>query len=126
MLLHRALNESVPQTVDARIGKIALSRVIDFMEANVGKEVTLNALAKLVDLSPRQFRRACLAATGLGPSEMFTNIRLERAARDLRQGRRSVTEIALDCGFSQPQHLATAFRRKFGVTPTEFRRNSFS
>jgi AraC family transcriptional regulator len=126
VLLHRALDGPVPQTVDARIGKSGLSKVIEFMEANVGKDVTLDALAKLVDLSPRQLRRACLAATGFGPSEMFTNIRLERAARDLRQGRRSVTEIALDCGFSQPQHLATAFRGKFGVTPTEFRRNSFS
>jgi AraC-like DNA-binding protein len=123
VLLHRALGEPAPQGLDARIGKSALSKVVDFMEANVGENLTLRAIAKLVDLSPRQLRRAFVAATGAGPSEMFTNIRLERAARDLRQSSKSVTEISLDCGFSQPQHLATAFRRKFGVTPTEFRRN---
>ncbi len=126
VLLHRALDESAPREHHAPIGKSALSKVIDFMEANVGNDLTLQNIAKLVDLSPRQLRRAFVAATGAGPNEMFTNIRLERAARDLRQSRRSVTDISLDCGFSQPQHLATAFRRKFGLTPTEFRRGSLS
>ncbi|SDN28060.1 helix-turn-helix domain-containing protein [Afipia sp. GAS231] len=126
VILHRALDGTAPRGLDARIGKSALSKVIDFMEANVGADLTLQDIARLVDLSPRQMRRAFVAATGAGPSEMFTNIRLERAARDLRQSGRSVTEISLDCGFSQPQHLATAFRRKFGLTPTEFRRSSLS
>lgn len=126
VLLHRALDEPAPRGLDARIGKSALSKVIDFMEANVGADLTLQTIAKLVDLSPRQLRRAFVAATGVGPNEMFMNIRLEHAARDLRQGSRSVTDISLDCGFSQPQHLATAFRRKFGLTPTEFRRSSLS
>jgi AraC-like DNA-binding protein len=123
VLLHRAVDGLAPPQQDAAIGKRALSTVIDFMEANVGNDVTLRDIAKLVDLSPRQVRRAFVAATGAGPSAMFTKIRLERAARDLRQSRRSVTEISMDCGFSQPQHLATAFRRKFGLTPMAFRRS---
>jgi len=57
--------------------------------------------------------------TGVGPSEMFENMRLEKAAHDLRYGRKH-TDISLDCGFSQPRHLATAFRRRFGLTPTEY------
>jgi AraC-like DNA-binding protein len=117
VLLHRSLDE-LPSQAHARLGKDKLSKVIEFMEANVGNDITLDCIAKLVDLSPRHLRRVFLAATG--PSEMFTNIRLERAARDLRHSRKSVTEISLDYGFSQPQHLATAFRRKFGLTPTAF------
>jgi AraC-like DNA-binding protein len=124
VLLHRALDESSPRGINAPIGKSALANVIEFMEENVGRDLTLESIARLVHLSPRQLRRVFVAATGMGPSEMFTNIRLERVARDLRHSRKSVTEIALDCGFSQPQHLATAFRRKFGLTPTEFRRSS--
>jgi AraC-like DNA-binding protein len=60
----------------------------------------------------------------MGPNAMLTNIRLERAAQDLRYSRKSITDISLDCGFSQPQHLATAFRRKFGLTPTAFRQST--
>jgi AraC-like DNA-binding protein len=121
VLLHRSLDE--PQA-HPQVGKKELSRVLEFMEANVGRDISLDCIAKLVDVSPRHLRRVFVAATGIGPSETFTNIRLERAARDLRYSRKSVTEISLDCGFSQPQHLATAFRRKFGLTPTAFRRNA--
>src|SRR6266446_5460723 len=88
-----------------------------------GVEAAIECIATLVGLSPRHFRRLFRASTGVGPNEMFTNMRLERAARDLRDSRKNVTEISFDCGFSQPQHLATAFRRKFGLTPTEFRRS---
>ena len=123
VLLHRSLDEPLP-LAKAQLGKGEISKVIEFMEANVGSDITLDGIAKLVDLSPRHLRRVFLVATGVGPSEMLTNIRLERAARDLRHSRKSVTEISLDCGFSQPQHLATAFRRKFGLTPTAFRRSA--
>jgi AraC-like DNA-binding protein len=125
VLLHRS-SDSCRMSANRRIGRSELSKVIEYMEANVGSDLTLDSIAKLVDLSPRHLRRVLLAATGLGPSEMFTNIRLDRVARQLRHSRKSVTEIALECGFSQPQHLATAFRRKFGSSPTEFRRGATS
>ena len=107
----------------ARLTKNEISKVMEFMEASIARNITLECIAALVGLSPRHFRRLFRASTGVGPNEMFTNMRLERAARDLRDSRKNVTEISFDCGFSQPQHLATAFRRKFGLTPTEFRRN---
>src|SRR5260370_35132456 len=86
-----------------------------------GVEAAIECIATLVGLSPRHFRRLFRAWTGVGPNEMFTNMRLERAARDLRDSQKNVTEISLNCGFSHPQHLATAFRQKFGLTQTYFR-----
>jgi AraC family transcriptional regulator len=83
------------------------------------------AQSLIVGLSPRNFRHLFRASTGVGPSEMFENMRLEKAAHDLRYGRKH-TDICLDCGFSQPQHLATAFRRRFGLTPTEYRQKAAS
>jgi AraC-like DNA-binding protein len=83
------------------------------------------AQSLIVGLSPRNFRHLFRASTGVGPSEMFENMRLEKAAHDLRYGRKH-TDIRLDCGFSQPQHLATAFRRRFGLTPTEYRQKAAS
>lgn len=125
VLLHRS-SDQLPLPSQTRLGKSEISRVIEFMEENVGIDIRLDRLAELVDVSPRHLRRMFLAATGVGPSEMLTNMRLERAARDLRYSRKNITDISLDCGFSQPQHLATAFRRKFGMTPTAFRRSALS
>ena len=122
VLLHRLFDEFQHQS-QARLTKNEISKVVEFMEESIARNITLECVAALVGLSPRHFRRLFRASTGVGPNEMFTNMRLERAARDLRDSEKNVTEISLDCGFSQPQHLATAFRRKFGLTPTEFRRN---
>jgi AraC family transcriptional regulator len=44
----------------------------------------------------------------------------------LSQGSQSITEVALDCGFSHAQHFATTFRRATGLTPSAFRRVSLS
>jgi AraC-like DNA-binding protein len=122
VLLHRLFDELQYES-QVRLTKNEISKVVEFMEASIARNITLECIAALVGLSPRHFRRLFRASTGVGPNEMFTNMRLERAARDLRNSKKNVTEISLDCGFSQPQHLATAFRRKFGLTPTEFRRN---
>jgi AraC-like DNA-binding protein len=123
VLLHRSVEEPAARA-KARLDGNEMAKVISFMEENVGNDIKLESIAKLVELSPRHLRRLFLAATGVGPCEMFTNIRLERAARDLLHSRKSVMDISLDCGFSQPQHLATAFRRKFGLTPTAFRQKA--
>ena len=119
--LHRSFDR-LPQQMNVRLGKSEIAKVIEFMDANLGRNITLGSIANLVGLSPRHFRRLFRASTGVGPSEMFKSMRLEKAARELRYGRKHITDISLDCGFSQPQHLATAFRGKFGLTPTEYRR----
>ena len=116
--LHRSF-DGPPQQMNVRLGKNEIAKVIEFMDANLERNITLSSIANLVGLSPRHFRRLFRASTGVGPSEMFENMRLEKAAHDLRYGRKH-TDISLDCGFSQPQHLATAFRRRFGLTPTEY------
>src|SRR5260370_26022212 len=107
--LHRSF-DCLPQQMNVRLGKNEIAKVVEFMDANLGRNITLNSIAHLVGLSPRHFRRLFRASTGVGPSEMFKSMRLEKAALELRYGRKHITEISLDCGFSQPQHFATAFR----------------
>jgi len=99
----------------------ALRKVLDRMRDGIADDVSLAELAGLVGLSPRQFCRRFRASTGSTPSRAMDRMRLDLAAALLTTTRRSVTGIALDCGFSQPQHLATAFKRRYGMTPGEFR-----
>jgi AraC family L-rhamnose operon regulatory protein RhaS len=56
------------------------------------------------------------------PLHYLNHCRLETARRILlEQPSRSVTQVALDCGFSTPQYFATVFGRRFGSAPREFR-----
>lgn len=123
-LLHRR------QAADARnawrlgpavLDPAILDRVLRRMRERLANDVPLAELAALAGLSSRQFCRRFQAATGSTPARALDTMRLDLASGLLATTRRPVTEIALDCGFSQPQHLATAFKRRFGTTPTEYR-----
>jgi len=100
----------------------ALRRVRDRIEADLGKELSLGALADEARLSRHHFSRAFRAATGLPPHRYLTERRLERAKVLLRATEMPIIEIALDVGFSSQAHLTDCFHRVIGVTPGEFRR----
>lgn len=98
-----------------------LKKVLDRMRDRIADDASLADLADLVGLGPRQFCRRFRNSTGSTPGRVMDRMRLDLAAALLTTTRRSVTEIALDCGFSQSQHLATAFKRRYGTTPGGFR-----
>lgn len=83
---------------------------------------SLDTLARLVGMDVRRFTGAFREAFGVTPWQYVLRARLDAAARMLRQGSDSITEIALATGFATPSHFATAFARRFGVPPSNWRR----
>ena len=118
-LLHRRRASNT--RIGRSLGSKTLEKALSCMRERLADGVSLAELASLVSLSPRQFCRRFQAATGSTPARTMDAMRLDLASTLLATTRRSVTDIALDCGFSQPQHLATAFKRRFSTTPTAFR-----
>jgi AraC family transcriptional regulator len=72
-------------------------------------------------LSPFHFSRVFKQATGMTPHQFVTRARMLHAQRLIRETSRSLIEIALEVGYTNPSHFAQVFRRVVGVTPTEFR-----
>jgi len=71
------------------------------------------------------FSRVCHRLTNDSPVRYLNLARLEAAARLLRtESGRSVTDIAFDCGFQSSQYFANQFRRRFGRTPTAYRKQT--
>jgi AraC family transcriptional regulator len=97
-------------------------RVQDYIHSNLPATVTLVELSRVAGLSRRHFVRAFRESVGDTPLGYVRTLRIEEAKRRLSQGNQSITEVALDCGFSHAQHFATAFRRATGLTPSAFRR----
>jgi AraC family transcriptional regulator len=85
-------------------------------------ETLLAELARLTRLSPTHFCSAFKRSVGLPPHQYQSRRRIERAKALLADPGRSVTSIALDCGFSFPGSFSTAFRKTTGITPSAFRR----
>jgi AraC family transcriptional regulator len=100
----------------------SLRRVQDYIHSNLPATITLVELSRVAGLSRRHFLRAFRESVGDTPLGYVRTSRIEEAKRRLSQGSQSITEVALDCGFSHAQHFATAFRRATGLTPSAFRR----
>jgi AraC family transcriptional regulator len=75
-----------------------------------------------VHLSPYHFARAFKAAAGLTPHRYVTRCRVDEAKRLLTTRRLTVDAVARRVGFANGSHLARAFRRLEGVTPSAFAR----
>lgn len=88
----------------------------------LAQEWTLPRMARLCGLGTTHFIHHCRQLTNLTPLQYLNTCRLEAARRLLcDQPTRSVTEIALACGFSSSQYFATVFRAHFGCTPRQVR-----
>ena len=98
-----------------------LRKVEDFVRGQLAEEISVEALAALVELSPFHFSRVFKKTTGMSPLQFVTRERITRAQQLIRETSRSLIEIALEVGYSSPSHFAQVFRKIVGVTPTEFR-----
>ena len=98
-----------------------LRKVEDYVRDQLAEEISVEALAKLVDLSPFHFSRVFKQATGMSPLQFVTRERITLAQQLIRETTRSLIDIALNVGYTSPSHFAQVFGRIVGVTPTEFR-----
>jgi AraC family transcriptional regulator len=92
-----------------------INRVIDYIVANLHGDLTLETLARVAHFSPYHFHRIFGAMVGETLHQFIQRLRIERAASMLVVNpKKSITEIALDCGFSGSAAFARVFRDTFG------------
>jgi AraC-like DNA-binding protein len=99
-----------------------LRRAETFMLRRLAEDVRVADVAAEVGLSPYHFMRGFRAATGQTPYGWLTMRRLDRAAALLEGSSMPVSEVASACGLGSPGHFAAMFRRRFGASPSEWRR----
>jgi len=98
-------------------------RLHDWILDNLDKsDISVNMLAKRVNMSSRNFARVYKGKTGRSPGKAVELFRIEAARRLLEQSAANLEDIARQCGFGDQDRMRAAFRRYLGVTPTEYRR----
>jgi len=110
-----------PRLVSEKL--INIERAIDHLQHHFAEDLVLAALAQQVGLSYRNFHRLFQRATGHPPASYLRHLRLTRAAKLLQTTDKSITDIALACGFTDSSYFARSFRQEIGVAPREFRTN---
>jgi AraC family transcriptional regulator len=100
-----------------------IERVIDHVFAHYGDELSVDELADVAAFSRFHFHRVFAGVVGETVSDFVKRIRLDRAAVALiDHPLDAVTDIALECGFSGPSVFARAFRERFGMAASEWRK----
>lgn len=97
-------------------------RAAQFIGENYAEDISTEDIAAAAGYSPNYLCRRFREAAGIGVHEYLVFIRLQHAALELLSTDHSVTEIALRCGFSGGNYFKDAFKRRYGVTPREYRK----
>jgi AraC family transcriptional regulator len=120
---HAALPQARRPTACRALDRRRLARVLDYIEANLEGDLTIDRLASIACLSQFHFARAFKAAVGLSPHRHVSDMRLERAKALLAAGDRPLVDIALALNFSCQANFTRAFRQVTGRTPGQYRRD---
>jgi AraC-like DNA-binding protein len=102
----------------------AWQKIADYIDRNLGEELTLSALAQKCFYNPSYFSRVFKQKFGSSPTEYIRSIRVRRAMDMLRAGDGTVEEVAEAVGFSDKSSFYHAFSKISGMTPAEYRANS--
>src|ERR1017187_9030706 len=95
-------------------------RVLDFIESNLSRELTLSELAGVAGLSLHHFARMFKRTMRAAPHRYVLERRVERAKGMLRTAGASLVEISLSTGFCSHSNFTSTFGRMVGATPAEF------
>ncbi len=101
-----------------------LGRVVSYAERHYSEAPSLERLAEVGCMSRRTLSRLFRRALGVSPIEYMVRLRIERAMELLSSSEESITEIALQLGYSDGNYFTRQFRALTGTTPTEARRRA--
>lgn len=113
---------SVKQTILREEYISRINRVLDYIEQNIDQELSLKELATVANFSPFHFHRIFRALVGETLNQFIQRLRIEKAAKMLIDApRKSITEIALDCGFSSSATFARSFKEAYLMNASQWR-----
>lgn len=104
-------------TLDENVLQMALN----YIDANLDQDLSLEALAQLTGVVTHQFARAFKKAIGEPPHHYILSRRIDAARSLLEKADAKISDVAYMTGFSSQSHMTTAFKREIGVTPAQFR-----
>lgn len=110
----------ISQPASSITEKFEVQNIIEYLHQHFGEKLTIKQLAQLANMSESNFIRVFKQETGLAPMEFLIALRLEKARKLLRNSHKTVTEVALQCGFNSSSHFSTCFRKHHGLSPSQY------
>jgi AraC family transcriptional regulator len=109
------------ESITGQLPQYKLQQVIDYINAYLDRDLSLQELSNLVQMSPHYFSKLFKQSTGTTPHQYVIRCRIERAKCLMGQSKLSLAEIAIQVGFVDQSHLHRHFTRLVGITPKNYR-----
>jgi len=115
-------NQATTSSTDRAQSEQRLRRALDHISLHAHEPLTQPSVAKAAGMSTSRFRAFFKDTTGWGFAQYLRELRVERAARLLRESDDSVASIAHLTGFADQSHLLRCFKVKYGIAPLSYRK----
>lgn len=113
-----------PEVEMDEMDKKLLNQIREMIEENmVDSDFNVSMLQEKMGMGNKQLYRKLKAITGQTPVEYIRDMRMQKAAKLLKAGKFSVSEVMYTVGFSNSSYFSKCFSKAFGMTPTEFMRS---
>ncbi len=124
-LLLTVYENKLNKTAEAHTSELT-APIIDtlyYIESNFASNITLEEAAGNIHFSVSHFSRVFHAQLGVSFSDYVSSVRLKHAKDLLINSDKSITEIALESGYTNGDYFSAQFKKKTGITPSAFRKN---
>lgn len=115
------LSSRYKSTPAAPVSSPKVDMVMEYIYSKYGQEISLQQLADVAKISPRNLLRIFRNATGTTPIDYLLHYRISRACRLLAETDRPVTSVAFDVGFSDGNYFCRQFRKIIRISPARYR-----
>lgn len=134
IMIKNLVSELIVLTVRSFADRVARKRNINllmttasgYIEENLGNNLRVAEIAKMLNISTRHFNRAFKKFFNYSPQEFIIYLRTNKAKGMLAFTTINITDIAAACGFYDCTHFCKIFRRQTGISPKEYRRKASS
>ncbi len=120
MLLHLMLAEGLVK-ISQKPRDDGMRKITDYIEQHFCENLTTASLCEIFGYTPAYFCRKFKKATGLTPLNYIKIYRLEQAQKRIERGEGRISEIAEQCGFSDPNYFTRCFTAYYGDPPTDYK-----
>lgn len=101
---------------------LGLQKSVDYMEKNLGRKHTVKNLSTVAGMSEKQLQRKFKILFQQTVKELLNELRLEKSREFLLKSEMNIAEISYELGFSNPSYYTSLFKKKFGVTPKQYKK----
>ena len=115
-------NKTDPKRDSLTTSRNAIMNILPFISERIGERITVEGLAKEINLSRSTFIRRFTEICKVPPYQYIAEVRIKASRDAIDEGVLSLSEIAQKCGFCDSAHLSREFRKKYGESPLEYKK----